>query len=500
MAASEREFGDTAWGLLAPLRRAQGAGAGWELAAPEDSQFELALLSIDEPRTLQPPPQAHAATHYLCMLRYDYPFDRPGAAFGMRTRADTAPSWPATADEDAVPSRVGAAELRSALELLRGQYGEDFERQLVTAEPPAPQDGDGYCFAFGSCQFPAGMMDRELANASLRALGQRFPGGTRLPTRLLLLGDQVYTDATYGLLDPVRLDDRYRAPYEALSARDGPLGQLPQDMLRAIRRTPDDHEIRDDWEPARNGAVDDKHRRGIAAYWRYQRGEKESPAGDAAPRKIWFTEEQRPEGGAGWRLFMADSRTVRQFRDEKTVRSALILGEDQTVDLMKWLLGSPTDDLKIVTSAAMLLPRTREYVDEPLRQDNWQGYPASLYSLLVLLCENEMRNVVFLSGDAHLACSATVSVTHPASGKSCTFHSHHAPPLYAPYPFANASRHDFLRQDRFDFEWEHEGAVRYYQCTVDTQFPDDTRQGYGLLHARPGAAGWDLRFEVMRGA
>ena len=442
------------------------------------------------------------------MLRYDYPFDRPGAAFGMRTRGDAGPAWPAAADEDAVPSRVGMAELRSALQLLRSHHGEEFERQLVTAEQPSPQDGHGCCFAFGSCQFPAGMMDRQPANASLRALGRRFPGGAQLPTRLLLLGDQVYTDATYGLLDPVRLDDRYRAPYEALSARDGPLGQLPQDLLRVLRRTPDDHEIQDDWEPARHGAVDDKHLRGVAAYWRYQRGEKESLAGDAAPRvgdppaprRIWFTEEHRPAGGPGWRLFMADSRTVRQFRDEKTVRSALILGEDQTVDLMRWLLGSPRDDLKIVTSAAMLLPRAREYVDEPLYLDNWQGYPASLYSLLVLLCENEMRNVVFLAGDAHLACSATVSVAHPASGKSCTFHSHHAPPLYAPYPFANASPSDFLRQDSFDFEWEHEGAVRYYQCTVDTQFPDDTRQGYGLLHAKPGAAGWDLRYEVVRGA
>ncbi|HYE41245.1 MAG TPA: alkaline phosphatase D family protein, partial [Ramlibacter sp.] len=366
---------------------------------------------------------------------------------------------------------------------------------------------EGCCFAFGSCQFPAGMMDRELANASFRALGRRFPGGAQLPTRLLLLGDQVYTDATYGLLDPVRLDDRYRAPYEALTARDGPMGQLPQDMLRVIRRTPDDHEIQDDWEPGRNGA-DGKYSRGVSAYWRYQRGEKESDVDDAAPRtgaappprKIWFTEEQRTAGGAGWRLFMADSRTVRQFRDEKTVNSALILGEDQTVDLMRWLLGSPRDDLKIVTSAAMLLPRTRMHLDEPLHLDNWQGYPASLYSLLVLLCENEMRNVVFLSGDEHIACSATVAVSHPASGKSCTFHSHHAPPLYAPYPFANASRHDFLRQDTFDFQWEHDGAVRHYRCTVDAQFPDATRQGYGLLHAEPGAAGWDLRYEVVSSA
>lgn len=490
--------------MLAPLRKTPDAG--WEVAAPEDSQFDLTLLAIDEPRELQPPPQAQRATHYLCMLRYDYPYDRPGATFGVHRRVEGPPSWPLAADDDAVPHKVGVIELRSALDLLRTHYGADFERQLVTPDTPSAQEG--LCFAFGSCQFPAGMMDRELANASYRALGERFPGGAQLPTRLLLLGDQVYTDATYGLLDPVRLDDRYRAPYEALTARDGPLGQLPQDVLRVMRRTPDDHEIQDDWEPGRTGALDGKYRRGVAAYWRYQRGEKESFLDDApaaadgppALKQIWFTEEERLPSGPGWRLFMADSRTVRQFRDEKTVRSALILGEDQTLDLMRWLLGSARDDLKIVTSAAMLLPRTREHVDEPLHLDNWQGYPASLYSLLVLLCENEMRNVVFLSGDAHLACSATVTVTHPATGKSCTFHSHHAPPLYAPYPFANASRHDFLRHDAFDFEWEHEGSVRYYRCTVDTQFPDGTRQGFGLLHAAPGAAGWDLRYEVVSSA
>jgi hypothetical protein len=489
-AAADRALGD-AWGLLAPLRR---AADGWEIAAEADALLDLARVPVDAPRALVPPVQAHDASHYLCMLRYDHPGDRQGGgfrfAFRPRGRSAHQHPWARDAvDEENAHDKVSARQLAAALAGLQRHFGEDFERQLVSAaEPEAPSPERGLCFAFASCQFPSGMMDRAQANASHRAIAQRFPGGARVPTRLLLLGDQVYTDATYGLLDPARLDDRYRSPYEELTGREGPLGELPQDLQRVIRMTPDDHEIRDDWEPPRTRVREDHLGRGLAAYWRYQRGEEQRAAQAKADARapVWMQ-----ESGAGWRLFMADTRTAREFRDERSVRGASMLGVPQTQQLHDFLRRAPKDDLKIVASAAMLLPRTRLFVGEPLRQDNWQGYPASLNGLLALLCEEEARNVVFLSGDAHLACSARITVR--GGGKRCTFVSHHAPALYAPFPFANESRWNLLLRDRFGFD--HKGT--HHEVRVAARVADARANGCGLLHARRQNGEWKIRAELL---
>lgn len=484
-ACADRSLGE-AWGLLVPLR---AASPGWEIAAPEDSLLELARIPVDAPRVLPPPVAAEGATHYLCMLRYDHPGDRSASAFrfGFHPRkAD------AVADDggDAMEDKASVPQLRAALQALQRQHGAELARELVSAGEPAAPAG-ALCFAFGSCQFQPGMMDRLQATASYRALGERFPGGAQLPTRLLLLGDQVYTDATYGLLDPARLDDRYRRPYEELLAPEGAMGQLPLDFQRVVRMTPDDHEIGNDWEPSPAGTADERRARGLAAYWQYQRGEERDQAMAKAQERapVWM---QEADAAAGWRLFMADTRTARDFRDEASIDEALVLGARQTAELEAWLRSAPAGDLKVVTSAAMLLPRTRLHLGEPLRLDGWQGYPASLHALLALLCEEQVRNVVFLAGDAHLACSARVTVT--SGDKRCAFDSHHAPALYAPFPFANESRWNLLLKDRFGFE--HQG--RRYQCRVAARVAGAGVHGCGLLHAQRDGEGWRLRAELLR--
>jgi cholesterol oxidase len=341
---------------------------------------------------------------------------------------------------------------------------------------------DAHAFVFASCQFPSGMVDGEQSLRSQAALARRF--ADKLPDRVLLLGDQVYTDATYGLLDPVRLDDRYRLPYEKLGAPDGPLGRLPQDFRQVMRMTPDDHEIGDNWEPWQSHAKGRRYERGVDAYWRYQRGEH-----GAAGQDIWI-KESAPQG---WHLFMADTRTQRDYRAEHTIDKALMLGQKQTCELEEWLDAAPRQDLKIVTSPAMLLPRSLLFKEEPMRLDNWQGYPASFHRLLAFLCDREIPNVVFLSGDLHLGCRARVTVRNRGTRRGVAFQSHHAPALYAPYPFANETRWNLLLRDRFRFEWETDGRKSVYECRVSASTLAEGRNGCGVLQARRDGAGWKLR-------
>ena len=459
--------------VFAPLRRT--GGQGWEVALAAGARISLTEAG-DRAWTRVPLPPAPGADGYLCLLRYDHPAERAcGTTFRLQLRRLADPVGDA---------EVTGAELQHALGHLQDSLGPALALQVVPArshEPdPVPQT---LCFAYASCQYPAGLLDRAVAHRSygrLAAWLQDHP----MPQRLLLLGDQVYADATYGLLDPVRLDDRYRVPYEELRNREtGPFASLPQEFLARRRLMPDDHEIADDWEPAPDGRADPHYVLGMQAYWLHQRR--------AAPQASVQLREQGP----GWRLFMADSRTQRDFRSEDTLAQATILGASQTAELAQWLREAPAEELKIVTTAAMLLPRVRRDMDVPLYLDNWQGYPASFHGLLALLCELQSRNLVFLSGDAHVACSVDVEVRNLDTDARCTFSSHHAAALYAPYPFANEQPANLLLRDGFDFAV----AGRSYRCTVAGAVLAGGANGCSLLHATRDGDAWRVRAEVLAG-
>jgi hypothetical protein len=58
------------------------------------------------------------------------------------------------------------------------------------------------------------------------------------------------------------------------------------------------------------------------------------------------------------------------------------------------------------------------------------------------LVENGIKNTVFLSGDEHLSCHATATISN--RGMTAKIVSIHASGLYAPFPFANAKQEDFI--------------------------------------------------------
>lgn len=480
---SEQGLGK-AWAVFAPLRRRQDEN-DWELAVDDQQDLDVTCVN-DAEWTTVPFPHAPQADHFLCLLRYDHPEDHPGDSYrrlSITGTLDDVPAIPGAQLRRALAQLQSDPELHLDLHVVRARTPHVASRSVPTGEAPtAARAPSPLCFAFASCQYPAGMLDRRVAYRSHAALADYLKRkGGPVPERLLLLGDQVYTDATYGLLDPVRADDRYRIPYEEFNDRQGgPFAALPQWFLGARRMTPDDHEIRDNWEP---GSLLPEHAEafdlGLAAYWRHQR------------RSAPLPKLQMDDHGPGWCLFMADSRTQRDPRTETTLQDALILGKGQTQDLEDWLL-LHRDPLKIVTTAAMLLPRQRIHRDAPLYLDDWQGFPASFGRLIAFLWDNEVRNAVFLSGDAHLACDARVTVRREDSTETVRFAALHAPALYAPYPFANETAHNFQRIDRFTVR--HGG--KSYLCEVKAAFFDRSN-GCGMLRAKREGSDWSLDFGVL---
>ena len=405
---------------------------------------------------------------FLCLLGYDQPEGGIGEYFVVTSGTDVDP-----ADVDAallkLDQQLDGTLADKVLRLARRPASALAPAGIGAGPPPA-----SLTLAFASCQYPSGLMDGIPAEASLQRLADLLAdAGQRHPERLLLLGDQIYADATAGLLDPIRLDDRYRVPYEELFRME-PFRRITQVIPTSWML--DDHEIVDNWEPDRRDSRADLLQRGLAAYWTYQR--KTAPQSDS-----WFSLD-----GDGWHLFMADTRTKRELRCEATLASASLLGDRQAQALEDWLLQSPAQDLKLVASASMLLPRLVHHLEEPLYLDSWQGYPASLHRLLAFLCDNGIANVCFLSGDAHLGCDVGIAVRSP--GRSVTTRSIHTPALYAPLPFANERPWNLkLPQDVFLFPDPHNGP---YTCEVNGSADVPVRDGCTLLEADRSGAAWTL--------
>lgn len=346
---------------------------------------------------------------------------------------------------------------------------------------PGPAPGIA-SFALASCAYPGDLLDRSPrfsqtsgdgpADASLMRLASRLESRNdpNCPRFLVLAGDQIYVDATAGMFDPTVVDDAYRNSYQGFFGSRGAravFNQLPVFMML------DDHEIADNWAPE-SSPDNDKNQKlmrcGRDAYWKHQRDAGPPPTDPADRSVLWACIQ--PEGLP---IFMADTRTQRQARSAQTFLTSNIVDEPQFEALTTWLLLHKADPHpSFVVSPSMLLPRPLGVKGEPssaLHCDAWAGYPCSLHRLLAFLCENDIGNAVFLSGDEHLSCCARATVARKGGGGPVVnLLSIHSSALYAPYPFANAVAEDFARCEEFDFVFP--GPLAHeYECKVSTKFP-----------------------------
>ena len=378
-------------------------------------------------------------------------------------------------------------EARYAIEtLLRSPAGK-LERALIEL-PPAPPSG--VTFAVASCQYPAGFLDAEPAERSYRRLARcldrRNPQFR--PQLVLLLGDQVYADATAGLFDPTAEHDRYCLPHERLLAMTPVRHVWRRAVVHAML---DDHEIEDNWEP-RPGDVENAKKlgEGRAAYLRYQRLADPRVAGATSDTPLWHAFD-----AGGVSFFMADTRTERSPRDAAGIEGARIMGERQLGALLDWLSArraSPAP--KFIACPALALPRRRRAARDgqpasALRSDAWDGYRDSLSRVLGRIASERVRNVVFLSGDEHLSLVAEVTL-RAGDGEPVLVHSVHSSALYAPFPFANSINDDLFAEDRFSLG---ECSVEVRTCFAA---PGD---GFAVLRVFEERGRWRTRLRFLRG-
>ncbi|WP_171236460.1 alpha/beta fold hydrolase [Ruegeria sp. HKCCA6837] len=395
----------------------------------------------------------------------------PAAATGMRQQAVTEMQF----GPDTV---FGTA----ALESLRDQSFDLHDGIVPDRKPPIGAETTR--FMFGSCQYPAGLFDGPTAYRSYAGLAHRLRGpAATAPRFMLFVGDQIYSDATAGVFDPRDQDDRYRTPYE---------NWLRANPVRtALRSGPsymllDDHELVDNWEPSGQPPAT-WFGTAVEAYEKYQHGLRAN--------RVEF-------GFDGFPFFLLDTRRFRNRRQVNNLSGAKLFDANDpmntTMNELKAFL-SGHDGPKFVITPSLFLPRHRRAVQRDtsldptnlsaIHSDGWDGYLATMQEVLLYIAKNEISHVVFLSGDEHRACFATVDLSETNGNHVARFVSVHTSALWAPFPFANGKAEDTVDHETFTVS----DNVDQFTCSVTTDrpAPDD-----GPTYIYVGRNGQDWRLEV----
>ena len=382
-----------------------------------------------------------------------------------------------------------------------------WQRRLVERSQGASPD-DCY-FVVASCLYTGTPFDRDLGAGVFNGMQKMLTDDVDCDL-LFFVGDQIYADASAGLLDPVAWRDRYTGRYrDAFNAR------AVHDVLSSIpcHFAVDDHEFADNymgtveatpfskyasWQedaPARairQGAID----AGQFAFAKqmarsYQSSGRDLRAFGAAPQPppetLWYALDHDSEIRCP--AFVLDTRSERQRATERD--PARLMTDAQMSALLDWLNGVRADARpKFIFSGSVIAPQSRGSGREGMwmREDGLAGYPDELGKIVAFIADKGIQRVVFVAGDLHLSCTARLTLEGPHGKVEALQIVSSA--LYAPLPFAN--------MDSRQIEWGKPAVIaagaakiRYEPALLASGRPHFVRVG-----ASKADDGWDIFAEA----
>ncbi len=257
---------------------------------------------------------------------------------------------------------------------------------------------------------------------TFRSILKQIKNGTEIH-QLIMMGDQIYAD-DLNVFNPdktiAQFYQRYRDAFSQKYIR-RLMSQIPTYM------TLDDHEIEDNW-PSMADQQDWKtlFPNAIHAYQTYQLSH--SPTIPVRGRRLvgtlnhlWY---KYSDGCCD--IFVTDSRTERYFNSDG---ESGILGPDQIRALKRWLKDG-SGRVKIIVTSVPFVPDSAS--DES--QDKWAGFQRQRIELLEHIERNQIRKVVFFSGDVH--ASLSIELISPSKVKIVSVVSS---AFFWPYPHPSSS-------------------------------------------------------------
>ncbi len=300
-------------------------------------------------------------------------------------------------------------------------------------------------FAAACCRYPGLAIDApRVDEAAAELLRCSLRQDDHPPRFALLLGDQIYADATAGLVDSNNPVERFAMRHMAAVSRHRrshlgqPLPALGELLARLpVYQTQDDHEYRDGWPGS--GALERGQVQGRA------RDERVVNLASEAARAFQCM-HMPPRVGKGEnyefrhgpvRFFVLDTRSE---RDCVTPLAPRLLDDTTWKALEAWLAHSDAAGcLNCLASGSVLLPRLAPgHNPANPGEDSIAWAPQDRARLLTLVSRAAAsvapRRFLLLSGDYHLRAAMGIRVGGRKLGAAVV-----APPLYAPMAYVNAT-------------------------------------------------------------
>lgn len=296
-----------------------------------------------------------------------------------------------------------------------------------------------FAFALGSCRHPGSPFERDSSDA---VFGEIFHQANQGKLSLaLMLGDQIYADATAEVFDTSESGERYWQRY-----RDAFTTPEMKKLLKCLPTyfAVDDHEFEDNWLGDKTIDCDPNSRRNT---FRYARDAARSYQGLAGYRKgdykFWYEIKDVP-----YSFFVLDTRTKRTARHaDVSAGQCEICDPEQWQAFENWLLNQHPTKPKFIACGSPIAPMAGlfKFRESWRNEDGWLGFPKSLERLIALIVKKEIKNVVFLSGDLHF--SSYIPMDFIVGDKSIRVHQIIASGFYSPIPFANAKPDELASGD-----------------------------------------------------
>lgn len=310
-----------------------------------------------------------------------------------------------------------------------------FKRSFV--EPASAFELEPLSLLAGSCLYPGLPFERARSFAVFGGMKQHLHDDNELQRRgvdgLILLGDQIYADATADLFDPKAHYERYRNPYRTAFTQPDVayvLSHLPSWLVV------DDHEYRDNWR----GLTDADSKEAEYLYARRMAGlyqMHQTPHWDAGTAKLWYS-----FNCCRYPVFVFDTRTQRNTALDAPT---WLLDAEQLNAFEQWLENQRKSPVIMLASGSPIGPVSRAIINAPALakyDDSLLSYPrflARVAELITLYAAN--KKIVWLTGDPHLSCVLKLTITTKIS--SVNIIQICCSGLNAPLPFANAQSGDF---------------------------------------------------------
>jgi cholesterol oxidase len=359
---------------------------------------------------------------------------------------------------------------------------------------------DSVSFMVGSCWYPGSWFDHKLSDRLFAKIREEITKDEGIDS-LLLVGDQIYADAYYGIFDIAedreRLQQSYRRAFKSDRAA-WVLRQVPTYFAIGA------HEFREHYPAAIAGdapdTLNDLGNQGAQEAWNYQMHHHNQPIpGNPSIRRLdnglWYSFES-----AGFQFFVFDTRSERDPTQQGAQR---LISEAQGTGFRQWaaaLEQYPSGKPIFLVTGSPLVPVPSDELRYPARatsSDSLRAYPEFLEVVAHTLVNARVnRPIVWLSGSPHYSSMGRFVIRDAQDKPLLNCLGIISSGINVPLPFANG-RPDAIDWNGKDREFRPDGQGINVLIRDIRKLCDSRQHAIRVDVKKSAADAWNLRVTVI---